>query len=298
MAIRHRRAFTLIELLVVLGIIGLLLSLLLPAVQKVRATASRLQCQNNLKQLALASHTYESSTGVLPAGVRAGAKGEPYPYLSWMGQLLPQLEQGPLWATTVSAFEASRNNPFRPPHLGIMTPLKVTSCPADSRQSEAHNTHQGMRVATTGYLGNQGLDFRTPNGVLYFASATRLTDVTDGTSNTLLAGERPPSPDFWFGWWYAGAGEAGTGAADVVLGVRELNINTSEYTAACARGPYAFRAGDASQMCDTFHFWSLHSGGANFAFCDGSVRFLRYSADPILPALATRAGGEVVVLPE
>ena len=167
MTIRHLRGFTLIELLVVLGIIGLLLSLLLPAVQKVRATASRLQCQNNLKQLALAAHNYDSAFGALPAGSRAKTSDERYPYLSWIGQLLPQLEQGPLWATTVSAYEASRNNPFRPPHLGIMTPLKVASCPADSRQAEAHNTHDGLRVATTGYLGNEGLDFRTPNGVLY-----------------------------------------------------------------------------------------------------------------------------------
>ncbi len=127
-------------------------------------------------------------------------------------------------------------------------------------------------------------------------SKVRFADIVDGTSNTLLAGERPPSPDFWFGWWYAGAGEAGTGAGDMVLGARELNVNASTYTAACPVGPYSFKPGKIQEMCDVFHFWSLHDGGANFLFCDGSVRFLTYSADSILPALATRAGGEIVSL--
>ena len=66
----------------------------------------------------------------------------------------------------------------------------------------------------------------------------------------------------------------------------------------CPRGPYHFTAGDPNDTCDAFHFWSFHSGGAHFLFCDGSVRFLAYSADPIMPALATRAGGEAVTVPD
>ncbi len=296
MATNSRRAVTLIELLVVTAIIATLIGLLLPAVQKVRSAAARTQCQNNLKQLGLATMSYESARGTLPAGARAAAPNEPYKYLSWIGQVLPELEQEPLWSATVSAYAARPKNPFVLPHLGILTPLKVVSCPADDRQSVAHNTHQGLRVAVTGYLGNAGRDFRTPSGVLYYGSRTRVTDILDGTSNTLLVGERPPSPDYWFGWWYAGAGVQGTSVADTVLGVRELNISASDYTAACPQGPYNFRAGKPTEMCDTFHFWSPHAGGANFAFCDGSVRFLRYDADAVLPALATRAGGEVVAL--
>ena len=291
-----RRGFTLIEILVVIAIIAILIGMLLPAVQKVRSAAAKISCQNNLKQLALAAHNYESAAGEFPAGVRPYRKGELYPGLSWIGQLLPQIEQGPLWTVTQTAFDERPGDPFHLPHFGIMTPLKLASCPADSRQSEAHSTHRGYRVAVTGYLGNLGTNFKSLSGVLYYASRTRLTEITDGTTNTLFAGERPPSPDFWFGWWYAGAGEAGTGAGDMVLGARELNINTSLYTSACPQGPYNFRAGKREEMCDAFHFWSLHSGGANFAFCDGSVRFLRYDADAILPALATRAGGEVVPL--
>jgi prepilin-type processing-associated H-X9-DG protein len=120
-------------------------------------------------------------------------------------------------------------------------------------------------------------------------------DIRDGTANTLMAGERPPSPDYWYGWWYA-SGFAGSG--DTTLGVRERNDNHDPGMSQCAAGPYNFRAGLPTDMCDAFHFWSLHSGGANFAFCDGSVRFLSYSVDPIMPALATRAGGETVMIPD
>src|SRR5437870_10645760 len=94
-------------------------------------------------------------------------------------------------------------------------------------------------------------------------------------SNTLLAGERPPSADFQFGWWYAGAGQKFTGSADMILGVRERNILLGRL-GACPPGPYQFRPGNLGNQCDMFHFWSLHDGGAWFLFADGSVRFLTY----------------------
>jgi prepilin-type processing-associated H-X9-DG protein len=133
--------------------------------------------------------------------------------------------------------------------------------------------------------------------VLFLDSHVRLADITDGTSCTLMAGERPPSADCWYGWWYAGYGQAGTGSADMLLGARERNLG-GPYVSSCPPGPYRFQAGRVENQCDLFHFWSLHPGGAHFLFADGSVRFLAYSAADILPALATRAGGEAVSLPD
>ena len=99
-----------------------------------------------------------------------------------------------------------------------------------------------------------------------------------------------------FGWWYAGWGQDRDGDADMVLGVRAMH--RSIYAPECPLGPYSFELGSFTNQCDTLHFWSPHPGGANFAFADGSVHFLRYSADSIMPALATRAGGEVASIPE
>ncbi len=82
----------------------------------------------------------------------------------------------------------------------------------------------------------------------------------------------------------------------MLMSVRETR--TTSRMPECPYGPYHFQAGSSSNTCDVFHFWSVHSGGAHFAFCDGSVRFLAYFADAILPALATRAGGEAVNIPD
>jgi prepilin-type processing-associated H-X9-DG protein len=171
------------------------------------------------------------------------------------------------------------------------TPVPAFECPADPRVTVPHFTHNHY-VAPTSYLGSFGTNYQRPDGVLFLDSKVRFTDVTDGTSNTLLVGERPPSPDFWYGWWYTGDGTEGTGDTDMTLGVRELRGDDPS-TADCPAGPYAFKNGQLDQQCDVFHFWSPHDGGANFAFCDGSVRFLGYSVDPLMPALATRAGSEV-----
>jgi hypothetical protein len=87
-----------------------------------------------------------------------------------------------------------------------------------------------------------------------------------------------------------------TGSGDAVLGVRAKN--NGEFAPDCPTGPYGFRSGKLTDPCSAYGFWSLHAGGANFLSCDGGVRFVRYEADALMPALATRAGGESVEMPE
>ncbi len=300
---RTHSAFTLIELLVVIGIVAVLIGLLLPAVQKVREAAARMSCQNNLKQMALAAHNYESVRGVLPPGTI----GSPDPLfaLSVHVALLPYLEQD---AIHQRALSDCRDYPITRHmaslHAGLHTLVKHFQCPADDRQQYRHRTSHGNVVALTGYLGVSGLGsdpfilgsgYRM-SGVIYSGSRTKVTDITDGTTNTLLFGERPPSPDYECGWWYTFSPPTIGGPSLPVRGLRGYTGSSDNLPAygACPPGPYPYTRGDINNICDANHCWSLHPGGANFAFCDGSVKLLRYSADAILPALATRAGGEAI----
>ena len=124
----------------------------------------------------------------------------------------------------------------------------------------------------------------------------RLGEITDGTSSTLLAGERPPFGKYLDGNWYTSWSvfgaitPYGTGVASMDMG------DVAGQHFGCV-GPFRYGPGRVENHCDTHHFWSLHAGGANFVFCDGSVRFLAYAAEPIMVALATRAGGEVAEVP-
>lgn len=285
----HRRAFTLIELLVVIAIIAILIALLVGAVQRVREAAGRAQCANNLRQIGLALHSYHGVFHRFPAGVADGA--DPFPFMSWHARILPFIEQDSLWEVTVAAFGQNQNFQASPPHVGFVTVMPVFGCPADSRTLNVGNC-RGMAVTFTSYVGVEGTNQFTHDGMLYLNSAVRLIDVSDGASNTLLVGERPPSPDHTFGWWYGGWGQNREGSGDMVLGVQEQCAGTWA-PLGCAPGPYSFSLGDFNNQCDLLHFWSPHNGGgAHFLFADGSTRFLTYSATPIMPALATRAGGE------
>jgi len=209
------------------------------------------------------------------------------------------------------------------------TPLNVYRCAADNRQELATivpgtpGATPDIKVAFPGYLGVSGPDFyswskspeksfykRATPGILVPSNkfdpasgnrevpvsnrGVKIADVSDGLSNTLLAGERPPSFDLVYGWWFAGSGFDNAGSSDVVQGVREFAPSALTGYPNCPVGPYHFQAGNISNQCDQFHFWSFHSGGSNFLMGDGSVRFLSYDADTVLPAMSTRAGGEVV----
>jgi len=292
--------FTLIELLVVIAIIALVVALLVGAVQRVRAAAARAECANHLKQLALAGHQYQNVHRSFPPGQYRSAsklKNDNFNYMTWLAYLLPCVDQGQLWGKTVAAYRAEPSNRIEPPHIGNSTVIRVFACPADPLANTTQTDpkfNAGYRVALTSYVGVSGLDFQQRNGVFYRNSNTRLLDITDGASNTLMIGERPPVfLGQWHGIWYRRSGVDYADTAGVVMGVREKNP-LPVTVGSCAPGYYDFAPGRIGEPCDLFHFWSTHSGGANFAFADGTVRFLSYSSSSIMPALASRAGGEAV----
>jgi prepilin-type N-terminal cleavage/methylation domain-containing protein/prepilin-type processing-associated H-X9-DG protein len=276
----RRRAFTLIELLVVIAIIGTLIALLLPAVQKVRAAANRLKCANNLKQIGIALHLYHDSFLVFPqayATLKCFSPPQDDAHPCWLMSILPYIEQDNLYQLGVGEYAS---------HM-----VALYHCPSDPR-TDGYKGSLGT-FGVTDYVAVNGNDFYYygPNnikdgdqGVMYRNSRTRMTDITDGSSNTVMVGERPPSTDMLLGWWtYT--------ELDSTLSAR--NIYTYPLYKDCPV-PALFSPGSLSNKCDANHFWSLHSGGANWLFADGSVHFLSYAASPMIPQLATRNGGEII----
>src|ERR1700736_5876468 len=183
-----RPAFTLIELLVVIAIIGVLIALLLPAVQRVRDAANRTVCTNNLKQIGLALQMFHDTNGKFPPGYAQSlppAVPDRYQFLSWMGRILPYIEQDALNAQMEAAFasQGSGRDAQGAAHAAIYSKvLSVYKCPSDDRQYQASNNPVVGLIAYTGYQGISGTDLRANDGVLFWNSAVRLADITDGTS--------------------------------------------------------------------------------------------------------------------
>lgn len=289
---RHRRhGFSLLELLVAIFVIAVLMALLVPAVQRVRDAAARSQCANNLRQLGLGLHGFQGVHKVFPPGVSYRDGDDVYPFMNWHARILPFVEQEGLWNITVAAYAKDRVFWNNPPHVGFATVVATYGCPADSRTLAVGNARK-MSVALSSYLGVEGTNQFRKDGMLFLDSRVRIVDVSDGTSTTLFVGERPPSADQGFGWWYAGWGQNKDGSADGVLGVREMKFG-SFIPASCPPGPYSYGPGAFNNQCDTLHFWSPHfGGGAHFLFVDGSAHFVSYDAASLMPAMATRAGGD------
>lgn len=287
-----QQGLTVIEILVSITVITLLLVLLLPAIQFARSASRRVACSNKLRQIGMALHVSHDSNKCFPAGV-IGIGADSRRNMTWLTQTLPYLEYGDVLSASFAAYDDDPS-PYSARHADLMAlPLQVVLCPEDSRGLQYQITRNNRRVALTSYLGSSGTDCLMENGILYKDSAVSLAQISDGSSQTLLVGERPASADFYYGWWYAGYGQVGTGSLNSVLGVCELNMY-SDPQSICGAGPFTFRRGSETDNCDRFHFWSLHSGGGNFLFADGSIRFFSYAGAPNLPAHATRSGNEIM----
>ncbi len=304
-----RKGFSLIELLTVIGVLSVLIGLTLSAVQSARDAAARAACQDRLRQIGIALHNYHSAHnkfpangGYVPSSVRTST---PDIVLSWMATLLPEIGHGDLYTRAANACRIEPRAFMNPPHEGIAVPIVAYTCPTDGRLKQALVTPKGRTLAFSSYIGVAGSSLgsvmvqnpdgsmRAAPGVFDLERSASIAEVTDGTSNTLMVAERPPPASLQAGEWYQNGwilekfgGPSGSMYFGATRIVAQDPCGTARY------GP-----GKLDNPCDRYHFWSLHRGGANFALADGSVRFLTYSADSIMPALATRAGGEVVEVP-
>lgn len=296
--VTRSRGFTLIELLVVIAIIAILIALLLPAVQQAREAARRTQCKNNLKQLALACHNYESTFTVFPighqyAGTRHNHRDHGGTGYSWGAFILPMIEG----AAINSAFDyertlsGSEQMPTRDNALVAGSPVSSYRCPTDIAPSTAMYRPGSTfehEVALSSYAGMAGSfhnSLGSPatnpwaaanlrrNGILMRDSGTKIGDIEDGTSNSIMIGEQTYRVKWQlaqelgaaaeitsaFGSWHGGGGWA-QGSTSFVLMNGTWGINTPP-------DPTRWGPGQTSAS-------SLHTGGAQFAFADGSVQFL------------------------
>ncbi len=314
--IPNRPAFTLIELLVVIAIIGVLVGMLLPAVQAAREASRRNSCGNNLKQLALAVHNFESTYKKLPLGYTD--QNGPTPFHSWVPFILPYIEE----ANRLQSYDF-KTEWWKPPNQSIvLNRLPVMQCPSapfpDRLQDKPETAPPNKTGAVTDYFAVAGVHLDINNslpaneqyssaqdrhGVLsWYASdnmSNRNAHVTDGLSNTIMIGECAGREDVWRRGKFTPVAYTGTirvrargGAWATTDNPYEIGqLNPWHASFGLIPGKVAINNSNEWGHC----FYSFHIGGAHFAMADGSIQFksdsipLRLLADSI-----TRAGHEVV----
>lgn len=313
--LRTRRipsGFTLIELLVVIAIIGVLVSLLLPAVQSAREAARRAQCANNLKQIGLALHNYASSYDTLPpgysslwkldggdAGIADDDIGQGW---AWGSMILPQLEQTAVY----NAINFSLTMTFAANTTAQYIRFSSYLCPSDSPDPlipvrNQENTQTVYTVASANYVGCYGTGEigdqpGRGNGLFYRNSRTRFQDIRDGTSNTFAVGER--SHDLSYVTWTGRAIGGWLFSTPSFEGGRNTFNPDPEESFTMVLGPVGLENLPRTPNYPSAHvedYRSNHPGGVNFLFADGSVRFIKDSiAETTYQALITRAGKETL----
>ena len=286
-----RRAFTLIELLVVIAIIAVLIALLLPAVQQAREAARRTQCRNNMHQIGLALHNYHDTHGMFPPGavnksystsitrdhVEAGQS------TTWMTLILPFIDETALYNAynfDLWCWDGANRNTV------AKAMLQQYSCPSNSTpvllNSVASTDYAGCGGSCDSkndygcvwYAGEGWGVYPYERGILFRRSTVQVRDIRDGTSNTLMVGERCAVPGESNSWGWAEAWYSGNSVI---------------------RCTAPLQGGINSNLLCAYCFRSMHEGGAFFCFADGTVKFLSENIDAtVYDALGTRAGNELI----
>ena len=325
-AMKDRLGFTLIELLVVIAIIAILIGMLLPAVQKVREAASRMSCQNNLKQLGLALHHHHDAINSFPYGYQVkqwpGENGTvPAGHFRWsvLAELTPFLEQTNVYKTLDLSYPLYGGPQSNPPYsvfpvnrFGVALKVNTFLCPSDRFTQVLPDRGPGNYIACAGSGANGG-EATNADGVFFVNSRTRIADISDGTTNTVLMSESLLGP--------GGPDVTDPSQVDVQTMYASLGTTATLSESACQTAT-TYKTNRGSTWADgayphgLYNHWlppnvarpdcirhsnpgwraarSRHAGGVNVLLGDGSVRFVGNGIAPATwRALATRAGGEV-----